>query len=151
MHSALFLSLLLTANAAVVPSVRPRALPPGCEEWYEDIEMVEFNDGPTSSGDAGIGAEFETLGIQFYNKKCGLEDTFAAKRKTIQGHSGTNYVLSVDTSVEQGKGTLSAEYVLDGRNIRVGAEGAGSAAAAGKAAYDDVVSTSSTWLHVLCD
>jgi hypothetical protein len=139
MHSVLFLSLLLTTKAAVLPSVTPRGLPPGCDEAYEEIALVEFNDGPTTSGDAGIGAEFETLQIQFSNDKCNLADTFLAKRKTVKGRSGTNFVLSVDTSVEQGAGKLSAEYVLDGRNIKVGD---GSAAAAGKAAHDDLVSTS---------
>ncbi|KAF2809892.1 uncharacterized protein BDZ99DRAFT_570540 [Mytilinidion resinicola] len=122
---------------AVLPSITPRALPPGCDEAYKDIALVELNDGPTTSGDAGIGAEFETLQIQFSNNQCSLADTFSAKRKTVQGRSGTNFVLSVDTSVEQGKGKLSAEYVLDGRNIRVGD---GSAAAAGRAAHDDLAS-----------
>lgn len=139
MHSALIFPLLLTANAAVLPAitprVHPRGLPPGCD--YNAIEMVELNDGPTTSGDAGIGAEFETIEIQFVQGGCSLVDTFEAKRKTVKGRSGTNFVLSVDTSVEQGKGKLSAEYVLDGRNIKVGD---GSAAAAGKAAHDDLVS-----------
>ncbi|KAF2492650.1 hypothetical protein BU16DRAFT_592358 [Lophium mytilinum] len=135
MHFLLFLSLLLTAKAAVLPSITPRAPPPGCDEEFENIPLVEFNDGPTISGDAGIGAEFETPFIQFTNDQCSLEDTFSAKRKTIQGRSGTNFVLSADTSVEMGKGKLSAEYVLDGRNIKVGD---GSAAAAGRAAHDDL-------------
>lgn len=138
MHSVLFLSLLLTAKAVVLPSITPRALPPGCDEAYGEIARVEFNDGPTTSGDAGIGAEFETIAIQFSNSKCSLEDTFIAKRKLVKGHSGTNFVLSTDTSIEQGAGRLSAEYVLDGRKINVGD---GSAAAAGKAAYDDLVNT----------
>jgi hypothetical protein len=137
MRSILFLTFVLTAEAAVLPSITARALPPGCEQAYEDIEMVEFNDGPTASGEAGIGAEFETIQIQFLNAKCNLEDTFAAKRKTVKGRTGKNFVLSVDTSVEQGEGVVSAEYVLDGRSIKVGD---GSAVAAGKAAHDDLVS-----------
>lgn len=147
MYPVLFLSLLLSVEAAVLPSlpaITPRALPPGCDEAYEDIALVEFNDGPTNSGNAGIGAEFETLGLQFYNPKCSLSDTFEAKRKTIHGHTGTNFVLSADTSVEMGAGTLSAEYVLDGRIIEVGKNGM--AAAAGKAAYNDLVSLSSSAL-----
>lgn len=143
MRSVLFLSLLLTAEAAVLPNlpaITARALPPGCDAVYEEIEMVELNDGPTTSGKAGIGAEFETLGIQFSHDTCSLADTFAAKRKTIHGRSGTNFLLSADTSVEQGKGKLSAEYVLDGTKIEVGNNGM--AAAAGKAAYNDLVSTS---------
>lgn len=137
MHFVLYLSLLLTARAAVLPSITARGLPPDCDEAYEDIALVEFNDGPTTSGDAGIGAEFETLQIQFSNDKCNLADTFEAKRKTIKGRSGTNFLLSADTSVEQGQGKLSAEYILDGRSIKVGD---GSAAKAGKAARDDLVS-----------
>lgn len=148
MHSVLYLTFVLTAKAAVVPLITPRALPPGCDEVYEDIPLVEFNDGPTSSGEAGIGAEFETLGIQFSNNRCSLEDTFLAKRKTIRGHSGKNFVLSVDTSVEQGKGRLSAEYVLDGRSIKVGD---GSAAAAAKAVQGDLVSYSLNWSQVRRD
>ncbi|CAI6330597.1 unnamed protein product [Periconia digitata] len=135
MRYALSLSLLATANAVALPAVAPRAPPPGCKDLFENIVMVEFNDGPTTSGEAGIGAEFETLNILFTNNKCNLEDTFEAKRKTIKGRTGKNFLLSADTSVELGKGKVSAEYVLDGRNIRVGD---GSAAAAGKAARDDL-------------
>jgi hypothetical protein len=144
MHSVLFLSFMLTAKAAVLPSITPRAIPPGCDDAYQGVgfAMVELNDGPTTSGDAGIGAEFETIGIQFSHDTCSLEDTFSAKRKTVQGRSGMNFVLSVDTSVEQGQGKLSAEYVLDGRNIKVGD---GSAEAAGRAAHDDLVSASLNW------
>jgi hypothetical protein len=138
MHAILFLSFVLTAKSVVLPSITPRAVPPGCEQAYEEITLVEINDGPTTSGDAGIGAEFETIDIQFSNSGCSLGDTFLAKGKTVQGRSGTNFVLSVDTSVEQGKGKLSAEYVLDGRNIKVGDK---SAEAAGRAARDDLVGT----------
>jgi hypothetical protein len=103
--------------------------------------MVEFNDGPNSAGEAGIGAEFETPLFNFANPRCSLIDTFAAKRKTVQGRSGTNFVLSVDTGAKElGAGKLNPEYVLDGRSIRVGD---GSAAAAGKAAAADFVSASS--------
>ena len=84
MHSILFSSLLLTANAATVPSLLPRVLPPGCEEYLDNIALPELNDGPTTSGDAGIGAEFETPLIFFSHKECRLEDTFAAKRKPVQ-------------------------------------------------------------------
>jgi hypothetical protein len=143
MRSILFITFAFTTKAAVLPSITARALPPDCDQTYEDIALVEFNDGLTNSGEAGIGAEFETLQIQFSNDKCSLEDTFLAKRKTVKGRYGNNFVLSVDTSVEQGKGKLSAEYVLDGRSIKVGD---GSAVAAEKAALDDLASTS---LHVL--
>ncbi|KAF1967147.1 hypothetical protein BU23DRAFT_660434 [Bimuria novae-zelandiae CBS 107.79] len=121
MYSVPFFFLFLTTNAAVLASTIPRALLPGCDEKYEEISLVEFNDGPTDSGDASIGAEFETIKIQFTNRLCGLRDTFSAKH----------------TSVEQGAGRLSAEYVLDGPNIKAGS---GAAAAASRAAHDDLAS-----------
>lgn len=138
MHLELFLALLLTANAGILPAIAPRAPVTGCDPEVESIPIVEFNDGPTGSGVAGIGAEFEAPLLQFYRQGCSLGDTFQAKRKTVAGHSGTNFLLSVDTSSELGRGKLSAEYVLDGRQIKVGD---GSAAAAGRAVYDDFVST----------
>lgn len=141
MHPLPLLSLLIAANAATLPPWLAGVSRPSCGETYQSIEMVEFNDGPTHSGDAGIGAEFETIDIQFRNAKCDLKDTFSAKRKTFQGRSGVNYVLSVDTAVEIGAGTVNAEYVLDGTNIRVGD---GSAAAAGRAIRDSLASVSST-------
>jgi hypothetical protein len=146
MRAFIPLSLLLTTKAAVLPQKGLDGLPAGCDDTYLSIPLVEFNDGPTTSGEAGIGAEFETIGIQFYDNKCSLENTFLAKRKTIKGHTGKNYVLSADTSTEKGK--LSAEYVLDGRNIRVGD---GSAAAAGKAIRDDMVRNSMRGLRIQCD
>ena len=102
--------------------------------------MSVFNDGPSVAGDAGIGAEFETPLVNFQNSACSLDDTFAAKRMLVQGRSGQNFVLSVDTgSTELGAGKLNPEYILDGRSIKVGD---GSAAAAGAAAANDFVSTS---------
>ena len=125
----LFLVLLLTVHAAVFPSAS-----------VEDIEMDVFDDGPTVTGDAGIGAEFETPLFNFQNSACSLENTFAAKGLTIQGHSGPNYRLSVDTGyIEIGAGKLNPEYVLDGRTIKVGD---GSATAAGAAIAADFVGTS---------
>lgn len=121
---------LLATNAAVIQRAP--------DECLEDIEMTVFNDGPSVTGDAGIGAEFETPFVNFQNSNCNLEDTFGAKRKLVQGRSGTNFDLSVDTgSTELGAGKLNPEYILDGRQIRVGD---GSAAAAGAAASKDFVS-----------
>jgi hypothetical protein len=131
------LGFVFISKAAVLPLVNPRGVPQSCQTPGDGIALVEFNDGPTTSGEAGIAAEFETFMIQFISTHCSLEDTFLAKRKTVRGHSGENFVLSVDTSVEQGKGTVSAEYVLDGRNIKVGD---GSAAAAERAIREHLVS-----------
>jgi hypothetical protein len=130
-----FLFLLLAVNAAVLPRG-----PTDCEDEFEEIEMSVFNDGPSVAGDAGIGAEFETPLVNFQNSACSLDDTFAAKRMLVQGRSGQNFVLSVDTgSTELGAGKLNPEYILDGRSIKVGD---GSAAAAGAAAANDFVSAS---------
>jgi hypothetical protein len=130
-----FLFILLAVNAAVLPRG-----PTSCEDEFEEIEMAVFNDGPTEAGDAGIGAEFETPLVNFQNSACSIDDTFAAKRMLVQGRSGTNFVLSVDTgSQELLGGKLNPEYVLDGRSIKVGD---GSAAAAGEAATNDFVSAS---------
>ena len=140
MHQVPFVFLLLTANAAVLPGMTPRAFPQAISLGCSDsaISLVKINDRNTVSEESGIGAEFETRDIQFTQQGCSLGNTFEAKRKTVKGHSGANFVLSVDTSVEQGAGTVSAEYVLDGRNIKVGD---GSASAAGRAAQADLVST----------
>ena len=108
-----FLFLLLTVNAAVLLRA-----PIDCQDEFEDIEMDVFNDGPSVTGDAGIGAEFETPLFNFQNSACSLDDTFGAKRLTVQGRSGLNYLLSVDTgSTELGAGKLNPEYILDGKNI----------------------------------
>jgi hypothetical protein len=131
----IFLFLLLAVNGAVTPRA-----PTDCQDVFEDIEMSVFNDGPTVTGDAGIGAEFETPLGQFSNSACSLEDTFAAKRKLVQDRPGTNFALSVDTgSLELGAGKLNSEYILDGKSINVGD---GSAAAAGAAAARDFASAS---------
>ncbi|RFU30794.1 hypothetical protein B7463_g5537, partial [Scytalidium lignicola] len=99
--------------------------------------MTVFNDGPSVTGDTGIGAEFETPLINFQNSACSLINTFAAKRMTVQSRSGTNFVLSVDTgSTELGAGKLNPEYILDDASIKVGD---GSAAAASAAATDSMI------------
>lgn len=130
----LFPFLLLAVDATVLP----RALDDCIDEI--EIEMSVWQDGPTVTGDAGIGAEFETPYVQLQNPQCNLANTFLAKRKIIQGRSGTNFDLSVDTgSTELGAGKLNLEYILDGTRIKVGD---GSAAAAGGAAASSFVSAS---------
>lgn len=144
MYFITFLLLSITASAVLLPRI-----PPDCQDEFEDIEMVEVDDVPTTAEDAGIGAEFETPLINFHNKDCSLKDTFAAKRKTVNSRAGTNFWLSVDTgSTELKAGKLNPEYVLDGKNIKVGV---GSAAAAGKATTDDLVSASVASFHNLCN
>ena len=146
MYSTPLLCLLLTANAAMIPTVLPRAIAPGCEDANVSDEINMFDDGGSASGAAGIGVELETFRIQFSHDTCSLENTFKAKGKIVRGHPATasTFVLSVDTSTEFSKGTPQAEYVLDGTKIKVGE--AGAAKAAGRAVYDELVSVPSTWL-----
>ena len=135
MLSLFLLVFLLGVNGVVLPGAGPAG-----PNVFEDIEMSVFNDGPTASREAGIGAEFETPLFNFQNLSCSLEDTFSAKRKLVKGRAGKNFVLTADTgSTELGKGKLNPEYILDGRNIKVGD---GSAAAAGAAMSKDFVSFS---------
>ena len=134
----LLLFILLVVNV----SGRPRG-PIDCQtEDFESFEMDDIGSGPTSDGAAGIGAEFETLYVNFHNSACNLEDTFAAKHKPVEGWSGLDFNLSVDTgALELGAGKLNPEYVLHGRSIKVGD---GSATAAGAAAANDFVSPFAT-------
>ncbi len=140
MHLLLCMSVLLTASAVYLP-LQPRVDP--CEEIVEEDELVEL-DGITSDGSAGIGAEFESPFFYFVNQACNLDDTNAAKKEIVAGHTGTNWILTADTG--GGAGKLNAEYILDGQNIKVGS---GDAATAGAAIAQDLVSTSLTQLRVL--
>ncbi|EAW13607.1 uncharacterized protein ACLA_043250 [Aspergillus clavatus NRRL 1] len=101
--------------------------------------MVEYLDGPTNDGTAGIGAEFESPFFYFENYKCNLDDTNAAKKKVLAGRRGPNWVLTADTG--DGPGKVKGEYILNGEAIKVGS---GDAARAGKAIADDFVSGQAT-------
>lgn len=130
MHLLPYASILLTASALKIP-LQPRGI---CEDT-QDHQLV-YNDGPTNDGIAGIGAEFESPFFTLKHKGCKLKDTNAAKKSLIDGRKGPNWELTADTTGAAGE--LQAEYILDGRNIKVGS---GDAAKAGKAIADDLVST----------
>lgn len=141
MHLLLYmLSFLLTASAVHVP-IYPRMDP--YLQHVEELEM-DYLDAPTSDGSAGIGTEFETPWFYFINNNCSLDDTNAAKKHVVAGRKGTNFQLTADTG--NGAGKLTAEYILDGQNIKVGS---GDAAKAGKAASNDLVSVAATRFRVL--
>ncbi len=140
MHSVLYLSTLLTASAAYVP-LHPRAYSDPCVEDVEDNQLV-FNDAVTADGTAGIGAEFESPFFYFVNRDCNTEDTNAARKKVVAERTGTNWMLTADTGASGSGGKLYAEYILDGRNIKVGGDGGKTA----KAIADDLVSTGSSFL-----
>ena len=139
MHLLPYTSILLTASAAYLP-LQPRVDP--CIQDIPD-EAVQ-QDGPTADGTAGIGAEFESFAFIFENPQCSPEDTNAARKQIIAERTGLNWELTADTGANPGK--LNAEYILDGRNIKVGS---GDGAVAGKAWADDLVSTTPAPYSVL--
>lgn len=95
-----------------------------------------YNDGLTADGTAGIGAEFESPFFKLEKKDCSLQDTNDARKSLIEGRKGPNWELTADSIGVAGE--LQVEYILDGRNIKVGSE---DGAKAGKAIADDLVST----------
>ena len=130
----LYISILATASAVWLPLL-PRMEEGGpCGEFVATYEM-DYLDGPTTDGTAGLGIEFESVGFFFVKDGCSLTDTNAAKKKIISGRTGRNWELTADTG--GGAGQLNAEYILNGRNIKVGD---GSAAEAASAAAQDLVS-----------
>lgn len=132
MYMPLYLSILLTTSAIYVP-VQLRV------DGYG--KTVQDNTGNrltirASDETAGIGVEFETPFFQLKNEACSTADTDTAKRQVIAGRRGTNFELTADTLGFAG--ILNVEYILDGKNIKVGS---GDAARAGAAAAADIVST----------
>ena len=134
MHSILYLSTLLTVSAAYVP-LRPRAYSDPCVEAVEDNEQV-FNDAVTADGTAGMGAEFESPFFYFVNRDCSVDDTNNGRKKIVAERTGTYWMLTADTGASSSGGKLNAEYILDGRNIKVGGDSDKTA----KALVDDLVS-----------
>ncbi|KAL8727285.1 MAG: hypothetical protein Q9181_005769 [Wetmoreana brouardii] len=123
-----YASILLAASALKIP-LQPR----GEREDTQDNQLV-YNDGPTADGTAGIGAEFESPFFRLHKKDCSLQDSNAAKKSLIEGRKGPNWELTADSTGAAGE--LQAEYILDGRNIKVGSE---DGAKAGKAIADDLI------------
>ena len=124
-----YASILFTASALNIP-LWPRS---ECQDTQE-IQWV-YNDGPTADRTAGIGAEFESPFFKLENKDCSLIDTNDAKKSLVEGRKGPNWELTADSVGVAGE--LQVEYILDGRNIKVGSE---NGAKAGKAIADDLVS-----------
>ncbi|KAJ4385964.1 hypothetical protein N0V93_008855 [Gnomoniopsis smithogilvyi] len=126
--------LLLTVSAASVPS-QARANVPDAE--IQDL-MGDGTTGATSDLSAGIGAEFETPEIMLKNAKCSKADTDDFKKSVIAGRKdpGGLWALTADTTSKAG--LLHLEYIMDGKNIKVGsgkAKNAGKEAAADFAAW----------------
>nr|POF22266.1 hypothetical protein CFP56_36351 [Quercus suber] len=113
MYTFLRLALLALRVSALKPHLRPRADPSTAEDISNALAPTD--DGPTSDNTAGIGAEFESSMFVF-TSDCSPDNTFPSKGKIIDGRSGTNWELTADTTL--GAGRLTAEYILDGRQIK---------------------------------
>lgn len=92
-------------------------------------------DGPTSDNSAGIGVEFESTFVVFSKPGCSSADTNQAKGRQVDDRKGDNWQLTADTSPEAA-GMLTAEYILNGKTIKIGT---GAASAAAAAVSSDVV------------
>ena len=96
-------------------------------------------DGLTSDQSAGIGVEFETGAVLFEPKgTCDQSDIDKSKGALINTRQGPNWMLTGDTTVE---GMLTAEYILNGKQIKIGS---GDAATAASAVANDIVSCNLT-------
>ena len=94
-------------------------------------------DGPTSDQSAGIGIEFETGAVQFEPKgTCSKADIDKSKGALVDNRQGPNWMLTTDTTISV-DGALVAEYILNGKQIKIGS---GDAATAASAVANDIVS-----------
>ncbi|KAL8968353.1 MAG: hypothetical protein Q9183_002498 [Haloplaca sp. 2 TL-2023] len=97
------------------------------------LDRAPTSDGPTSDRSAGIGVEFEAPLVKFKSDGCNAADTNQAKGQQVGDRRGDVWQLTADTTDEMA-GSLTAEYILNGKEIRIGS-GVASAAAA-KTAWD---------------
>jgi hypothetical protein len=115
------------SNRICDPFETPFDTSSGISSECEDSDINPVDDGPTSDRSPGIGVEFESGGLTFVNNKCNQKDTFDLKGYDIQGRSGTDWRLTVDTTSGM-SGRLSGEYILNGKTIKIGSKRAGAAA-----------------------
>ena len=92
-----------------------------------DEDITPTDDGPTSDRSPGLGIELEASGFVLECKSCKAVGTFASKGKAISGHVGKHWSLTVDTTGE-GAGRVNGEYILNGKEIKLGAGTATTAA-----------------------
>ena len=98
-------------------------------------------DGPTSDQSAGIGVEFEAGEVLFRPKGTWTKAQIdVSKGALVDQRQGTNWKLTTDTTVSD-SGLLTAEYILNGKLIKVGS---GDAAIAATAVANDIVSFNRT-------
>ncbi|CAD6576350.1 MAG: hypothetical protein ASARMPREDX12_007855 [Alectoria sarmentosa] len=109
------------------------ALPPNLRRQADPndpcLDESPTLDGPTSDKSTGIGVEFETSAVVFSQPGCSAADTNQAKGQQVGDRGGDNWQLTSDTTSEI-PGRLSAEYILNGKTIKIGTGAASAAAAA---------------------
>ncbi|KAG8534353.1 uncharacterized protein KY384_001197 [Bacidia gigantensis] len=130
-HFALPFFLLLPFITALPSNINPRADSADADSC--EIDEASTLDGPTSDKTAGLGIEFESLGVEL-RSECDSSKTNQAKGKGIgsQGkdpRQGDKWKLTADTTAEIA-GRLTAEYILDGTKVKIGDDTATAAAAA---------------------
>lgn len=94
-----------------------------------------YQDGPTKDKSAGLGIELECSKLLFQSKTANEQVTFASKGKLLGERKGTNWKLTADTTPAMA-GVITAEYILDGTQIKIGA---GSATKAIEEVVKDIV------------
>lgn len=123
-HAAILVPLILSSLVTAYSSNQKRQ--DGSDDSCDD--EAPTSDGPTSDKSAGLGVEFECPAILFASSGCSAGDTNQAKGKVVGDRKGTNWELTADTT-QNVAGSLTAEYILDGKVIKIG-DGTASAAAA---------------------
>ena len=115
------------------------ALPPNLRRQADPndpcLDETPTLDGPTSDNSAGIGVEFESSYVLFNSPGCTPTQTWQAKGKQVGGRSGNDWQLTADTT-QVIAGRLTAEYILNGKTIKIGT---GAASAAAAAVSSDIV------------
>ena len=115
------------------------ALPPNLRRQADPndpcLDEASTLDGPTSDNSAGIGVEFESSVVLFNSPGCTPTKTWQAKGKQVGDRSGNDWQLTADTT-EVIAGRLTAEYILNGKTIKIGT---GAASAAAAAVSSDIV------------
>ncbi len=131
-QAAILLPFLLWSPANALPSKLGSRADPA--DLCPNNEAPTLN-GPTSDKSAGIGVEFETSQVILSKPGCSQSDTDQAKGQVVGNRKGTNWKLTADTTLETA-GRLTAEYILDGTQIKIGT---GAASAAAAAVSNDIV------------
>lgn len=134
-HQALILFPLVLSSLATAFSLNQKRQGASDDSCGGDDEAPTL-DGPTSDKSAGLGIEFESSQVTF-EADCDDEKTNQAKGRQVGDRKGTNWALTADTT-EGRAGSLTAEYILNGKVIKIG-DGTASAAAA--AVSNDLVRT----------